>query len=263
MGLSGREQTVGESSGWRGPAAPLAVLCWGMPVGDSEGVAAWPATTFMLALAGGVIVCLILVAITLVRVRRQRLQIEDLVARLDKVEPAELGPKASPVVDLGPLPPGHSGTASPTHRPTPSGDVLAGRTSYIEAMVEGASAEAKSLSDRVILCIHDNLHRPLTPGQLAEELRVSLRTLQRVLAATLDCTPRQLIFAMKMRAARRLLLSGDYRVNEVAYRLGFSSPGHFSTRFRSFYRMPPSRLLRSTRDLHAGPERDEDTGVVN
>jgi AraC-like DNA-binding protein len=130
-------------------------------------------------------------------------------------------------------------------------------------MVEGASAEAKSLSDRVILCIHHNLHRSLTPGQLAEELRVSLRTLQRVLAATLDCTPRQLIFAMKMRAARRLLLSGDYRVNEVAYRLGFSSPGHFSTRFRSFYRMPPSRLLRSTRDLHTGPKRDEDTGVVN
>jgi hypothetical protein len=78
-----------------------------MPVGDSEGVAAWPATTSMLALAGGVIVCLILVAITLVLVRRQRLQIEDLVARLDTVEPAEPSTEASPIVDSAPLPLGN------------------------------------------------------------------------------------------------------------------------------------------------------------
>jgi AraC-like DNA-binding protein len=124
-----------------------------------------------------------------------------------------------------------------------SDDVLAGRTSYVAAMVDGAGAEAVSLTDQTILCIHAHLDQSLTPGQLAKELRVSLRTLERVVAATLECTPSQLIAAMKMREARRLLISGAFRVSEVAYRLGFASPAHFSTRFKSFYRVSPSQML--------------------
>jgi len=223
----------------------------------------WPASPSGLALAAGLVVCLVLVAITLVLLRRQRLQIEELIARLDAVEPGEPRAVAAPSVSHEPAPPDGSFTASSTQAPPPLNDVLAGRTSYVQAMVAGASSESKSLSDQVILCIHDNLHRALTPGEMAAELRVSLRTLQRVLAAALDCTPRQLIIAMKMRAARRLLLSGDYRVNEVAYRLGFSSAAHFSTRFRSFYRIPPSRLIRPTRDADAHPPADQDADVVN
>ena len=42
-----------------------------------------------------------------------------------------------------------------------------------------------------------------------------------------------------------VLLAGNLRVTEVAYRLGFSSPAHFSTRFRSFYRCAPSSYLRA------------------
>jgi len=215
------------------------------------------------ALAAGLFLCLVLVSITLVLLRRHRFQIEELIARLDRVEPGDSRPLAAPSIGNAPAPPEGSPTATLTHPPPLSNDVLAGRTSYVEAMVAGASPESKSLSDQVILCIHDNLHRALNPGELAEELRVSLRTLQRVLTATLDCTPSQLIFAMKMRAARHLLLSGEYRVNEVARRLGYSSPAHFSTRFRSFYRIPPSRLMRPTRDADATFPADRDSGPVN
>ena len=135
--------------------------------------------------------------------------------------------------------PGDTGESLP-----PTGDVLAGRTSYVRRVVDGSAGEAASLADQAVACIHGHLEENVTPGQVAEELYVSLRTLERGLAVTLACTPSQLILAMKMREARRMLLSGSYRVNEVAYRLGFTNPSHFSKRFKSFYRKSPSDYVR-------------------
>lgn len=187
----------------------------------------------VLGLLGAVAVCAMLATLALVQVQRQRRQIADLMARLDLAETEGSGPR--PLV----APPPPADESAP-----PDGDVLAGRTSYVAAMVAGAGSDATSLADRTILAIHGRLADPLTATELADELFVSLRTLERVLAATLECTPRQLILTMKMREARRLLLEGEHRVGEVASRLGFPTPAHFSTRFKSFYGCSPSRLLR-------------------
>lgn len=134
------------------------------------------------------------------------------------------------------------GAPQPAVEPAPDGDVLAGLTSHVRHVVEGDGATAVGLADQAIVGIHNRLSVNLTPADLAAALCVSLRTLERGLAAALDCTPSQLILAMKMREARNMLRSGRYRVSEVADRLGFSSPFHFSRRFKAYYRVPPSEL---------------------
>lgn len=184
-------------------------------------------------LAVGIVLCAALAIVSLIQVQRQRRQIADLMARLDLAEAVGSGPCA-------PL----SRTVTAEPESPPLDDVLAGRTSYVAAMVAGAGSDATSLADRTIVAIHGRLGDPLSPADLADELFVSLRTLERVLAATLECSPRQLIVTMKMREARRLLLAGDLRVGEVASRLGFPTAAHFSTRFKSFYGCAPSRLVR-------------------
>jgi AraC-like DNA-binding protein len=211
----------------------------GLVTSSPEG-AGWLAPPVLAAIIVGIVVCLVSVTVALTLHHRHSRQIAALMARLDLVEARQQPPE---VVDL-------AQDWDREHDPRcgslverPSDDVLAGRTSYVEAMVEGSRAEAVSLTDRIIVCIHANLKRALSPSELAEELQVSLRTVERILAATLECTPTQLIVAMKMRTARQLLTSGRYRVNEVAYRLGFSNPAHFSSRFKAFYRVPPSELL--------------------
>jgi AraC-like DNA-binding protein len=180
--------------------------------------------------------------------RRHRRQIAALMERLDAVELV--------ASDSSFRPPRHPEPAEgrDPDQISSDDDVLAGRTTYVAAMIEGAAADELSAADKTILCIHENIHRPLLPRDLAKELHVSLRSLERVLAATLDCTPTELIATMKMREARRLLLSGSLRVSEVAYRLGFSSPAHFSSRFKSFYRVAPSRLSHPADPQGAPPE---------
>jgi AraC-like DNA-binding protein len=132
-----------------------------------------------------------------------------------------------------------------TERPPTAGlDVLSGRTEHIRVIVkEGGDAE--NLIDRAIFVIHENLADNLAPKELAEHLNVSLRTLQRYLATSLDCTPRELIMSLKMREAKRLLRAGKHNVTEAAMELGFSSSSHFSSRFKTFYKKSPIDVIRS------------------
>ena len=59
--------------------------------------------------------------------------------------------------------------------------------------------------------------------------------------------------------AQRMLEGGRYRVSEVAYGLGFANPAHFSKRFKSFYRVPPSSFL----PRHGGSDRPGSTGELD
>jgi AraC-like DNA-binding protein len=90
--------------------------------------------------------------------------------------------------------------------------------------------------------VYEHLETPMTPADLADGLNVSLRSLQRGLAGSLGCTPRELILAIKMREAKRHLLEGDARVQEAARAVGFDDPFHFSRRFKAYYRVSPTEM---------------------
>ncbi len=170
--------------------------------------------------------------------QRQRRQIRQLMLRLEAVEAETEFFDQTPGADKLIIPAGAEGDSGET----PPDDVLAGYTSYVRRVVSGPSEGPSSLSDQAIFKIHEHLEDGYRPAQLADDLFISLRTLERGVAEVFDCSPSRLITAMKMREARRLLETGDYRVNEVASRLGFSSPFYFSRRFRTFFGASPSQF---------------------
>ncbi len=134
----------------------------------------------------------------------------------------------------------------------PTDDVLAGYTSYVRRVVSEPGEAPTSLSGQVIVKIYQHLEDGYRPAQLADDLFISLRTLERGLTEVFDCSPSQLITAMKMREARLMLESGEYRVNEVASRLGFSSPFYFSRRFRTFFGVSPSEYRQVAEGMNTG-----------
>ncbi len=170
--------------------------------------------------------------------QRQRRQIRQLMVRLEAVEAERQFSGGPPEGEEFEKPI----TVEDDPGKTPPGDVLAGYTSYVRRVVSDPREGPASLSDQAILKIHENLEAGYRPAQLADDLYISLRTLERGLVEVFDCSPSRLIAAMKMREARRLLETGDYRVNEVASRLGFSSPFYFSRCFRTFFGTSPSRF---------------------
>lgn len=187
----------------------------------------------------------VVVVVLVVLQRRQRRQMRTLLGRLERLEAHWVGglhPEGQGIAVLA----SQAATQGGDDSITPSGDVLAGKTSYVRHLVESGGSTAQGLADQAIFCVHKHLEANVTPGEIADELYVSLRTLERGLAVALDCTPSQLILAMKMREARRMLKVDHLRVSEVADRLGFANPFHFSRRFKSFYRVSPSALRQET-----------------
>jgi AraC-like DNA-binding protein len=95
---------------------------------------------------------------------------------------------------------------------------------------------------RATVFIYENLDQPIAPTDLAGDLNLSLRSLQRGLSTSLNCTPRELILAIKMREGKRLLLDEGCRVQEAARAVGFDDPFHFSRRFKAYYLVSPSEM---------------------
>lgn len=195
---------------------------------------------------GIVVIGVVVGALSVVVVLRERRHQRQMAALLERLAELDAARGVSPEVMTLPSDRTRSADGAPREPSgsSPTADVLAGRTSHVRRMVEGESVEATTLADQAIVCVHRYLEENVTPSEIAAELYVSLRTLERGLASELDCTPSQLILAMKMREARRLLRSDRFTVSEVAYRLAFSSPSHFSRRYKSFYGRAPSEELR-------------------
>lgn len=199
---------------------------------------------FFIAVATVVVAGCLTLVVLVTSQRQTRSQLAALMTRLDGLErlASTDGSVRRQATDPGDTDAGQG--AADQANANLSRDVLAGRTSFVRRAVEGELSRPASLAGQVIVLVHSRIGDSLSPAELAAELAVSLRTLERGLAAELGCTPRQLIMAMKMREARRLLMSGRFRVNEVATRLGFATASHFSRTFRTFYREPPSKLAR-------------------
>ena len=177
---------------------------------------------------------------------RQRRVYHRLAQRLDELEEALAvrgsAERTAPATSPAASEPETEAAGHP--RPTPTRDVLAGMTARVRRLLSGEASPGRALAEQAIVRVHDQLHEGVTVDSLAAALHVSPRTLQRGLSHALGCTPRQLILAVRMREARRLLLAEGCLVKEVAARLGFTDQHHFTHCFTTFYHVAPSRLRR-------------------
>ena len=90
--------------------------------------------------------------------------------------------------------------------------------------------------------IEQNFSNPdLSVDYLASELGVSRSGLFSKIKALADVTPNEMIQVIRLRHAASLLLSGNYRVNEVCYMVGFSSPSYFAKCFQKQYGTTPAK----------------------
>ncbi len=78
---------------------------------------------------------------------------------------------------------------------------------------------------------------------LAAAMEISYSHLHRRLRDEANLTPTQLIRAMRVEQAARLLEAGAGRVSEVAYAVGFRSLSYFTKVFRAHYKVNPSAYV--------------------
>ncbi len=94
--------------------------------------------------------------------------------------------------------------------------------------------------------IDENLsNSDLSPEMLAEALAMSKSTLTRKMKGMLNITPNNYIQVRRLSIAANLLKEKGYRINEICYTVGFSSPSYFTKSFKKLYGCLPKEYAES------------------
>lgn len=105
---------------------------------------------------------------------------------------------------------------------------------------------------QVIQMMEGNIEDPMSPADLAEDVGMSTRQLERLFRRYLNRSPKRYYMELRLQKARNLLMQTDMSVINVALACGFASPSHFSKCYRSHYNTTPYRE-RGTQGLPSLP----------
>src|SRR5579872_1710680 len=109
--------------------------------------------------------------------------------------------------------------------------------------------DAVTLADqtRAVECaiqtMHIHLHEALTLEDLADAACLSPYYFHRVFRRQIGIPPGEFLSALRLQAARHLLVTTSLRVTDICFEVGYSSPGSFTSRFTHLVGLSP-RLLR-------------------
>lgn len=85
----------------------------------------------------------------------------------------------------------------------------------------------------------EQLEDPISPSEIARELGISTRQLERLFGKYLNASPKKYYMEMRLERARHLLVQTEMSIMDVAVACGFESPGHFSRVYRTAFGCTP------------------------
>ena len=98
-----------------------------------------------------------------------------------------------------------------------------------------------------IRIMETHIDQPLTIAAIARRVGVSTRGLETLFLRTVDVSPGAYYVALRLNAARRLVLDTNLPIADIAERTGFSAIASLSRAYRRQFGMPPSAARRGRR----------------
>ena len=94
---------------------------------------------------------------------------------------------------------------------------------------------------RAIAFMESHIEDPISPSDLAQDVDMSTRQLERLFRRYLNRSPKRYYMELRLERARNLLMQTAMSVINVALATGFTSPSHFSKCYRAQYNTTPYR----------------------
>lgn len=116
---------------------------------------------------------------------------------------------------------------------------------YLTIPESPAMEKVHPVFDKTRAYIDRNLTETIKLEDLASEMAVSLRQLQRIFQSELNTTPKAFIITYKLEKAAKMLKNERLTVSEVSFMLGFSNPSYFSRVFKKYFGIPPTSFADS------------------
>ena len=98
---------------------------------------------------------------------------------------------------------------------------------------------------RAVAIMKENIDEPLQPSNIAQQLGISVRQLERVFGKHLNTSPKRYYMELRLERARKLLVQTEMSATDVAIACGFASPGHFARVYRNAFGVTPMMQKRT------------------
>ncbi|HJV40880.1 AraC family transcriptional regulator [Caulobacter sp.] len=118
---------------------------------------------------------------------------------------------------------------------------------------EPASSRAKGARltgwrvSRLAEFIEANIERTIKVGELASVIRISTSQLGRCFNVTFGLTPSGFVMRQRLERARRMMLTSDDSLAQIAYACGLCDQAHLTRAFRKHYGYSPAAWRRDHR----------------
>jgi transcriptional regulator GlxA family with amidase domain len=99
----------------------------------------------------------------------------------------------------------------------------------------------------IVETMEGNVEAPLSPPELAEQVGLSLRQMERLFSEYFGRTPTQYYLEIRLHHARTLLQQTTMSILDVAVASGFVSASHFSKCYRTLFGRTPTQEKRANR----------------
>ena len=110
--------------------------------------------------------------------------------------------------------------------------------------VELSNKADNELMEKLLKLIETNIDNPeLNIQMMCSELAMSRTLLYNKITQLTGKSPTEFIRIFRLKQAAALLLSGEYSVTDVAFKVGIDNPKYFSRIFKEFYGVSPKEYL--------------------
>lgn len=108
-------------------------------------------------------------------------------------------------------------------------------------VVPRKDSDAASIAERVRVYLQENYDRPADFAAIADSMAVSASYLSRIFHEQTGISPSKYLTDYRMRQARKLLMDTRLTVREIAVRVGYPDPYHFSRNFKNTVGVSPAQ----------------------
>ena len=100
----------------------------------------------------------------------------------------------------------------------------------------------QTVIERAIRAMHEHIDTEFPLQSMADSAMCSPFHFDRVFRQMVGITPRNFLGALRLQAAKRLLLTTPLSVIDVCFEVGYNSLGSFTTKFTQMVGLPPNKL---------------------
>jgi AraC family transcriptional regulator, arabinose operon regulatory protein len=113
--------------------------------------------------------------------------------------------------------------------------------------VPHASSDVAKKVAQCIIYMSEHLDRPMRVSELAALANLSPTHFAVLFKQQAGCSPRDYLRLLRIHSARQLLNDSELSVKEIAVRIGYEDPFHFSRQFKAFQGVSPNAYRQARR----------------